>query len=159
MKTEFRKADARREIRSLMAFDRKVFSSADAFDAATWKIYESYWMLVDGVKAGCCAFERNVDFDENADSVNPPLEGSLYIGTTGILPAFQGRGFGTLLKAWEVTFARYHGFRRVVTNTRKRNSSMVRLNRKFGFRVIRTVPRYYTDPSDATVVMELRLRA
>ena len=160
MRTEFRKAILPREIRSLMAFDRKVFSSSDLFDAGTWKMFESYWMIVDGVKAGCCAFEAHADFQEdiNQGDISPPLKGSLYISTTGILPRLRGMGFGTLLKSWEISYARNHGFNRIVTNTRKRNIAMIKLNRKFGFRIIRTTPGYYSDPPDSTVVMELRLR-
>ena len=141
MRTEFRRAILPREIRSLMAFDRKVFSSSDLFDAGTWKVFESYWMVVD-----------------HQGGINPRLKGSLYISTTGILPRFRGKGFGTLLKAWEISYARYHGFNCIVTNTRKRNVAMIKLNRKFGFRIIRTTPGYYSDPPDSTVVMELRLR-
>ncbi len=85
------------------------------------------------------------------------IDGSLYISTTGILPKFQGKGFGQLLKCWEIAYARHNGFTRIVTNTRKRNRSMIALNRKFGFRIIRTTPRYYSDPTDSTVVMELTL--
>lgn len=159
MNTQFRQAILPNEIRSLMAFDRRVFPQSDRFDAAYWKICEPYWMVVDGIKVGCCAFERHVDFqdDLNGDGVNPRLRGSLYISTTGILPKFQGKGFGRLLKSWEVSFARYHSFHRIVTNTRRRNTKMIELNRRFGFRVIRTTPRYYSDPADSTVVMELML--
>jgi len=157
--TEFRKATLPRELRALMAFDRKAFPRSDLFDAAAWKSYESYWMVVDGVKVGCCAFEKHVDFQEDirADGENPRRKGSLYISSTAILPGFQGQGFGALLKSWEITYARSHGFTRIVTNTRSRNLPMIRLNRRFGFRVIRTTPNYYSDPADATVVMELRL--
>jgi hypothetical protein len=35
---------------------------------------------------------------------------------------------------------------------------MIALNRKFHFRIRRTTPRYYDDPPDSTVVMELLLR-
>jgi ribosomal protein S18 acetylase RimI-like enzyme len=116
-------------------------------------------MLIGGVKAGCCAFEKNVDFQDDLrpDGVNPPRKRSLYIGSTGILPKFQGQGLGSLMKAWEIAFARYHGFTRIVTNTRKGNLPMIRLNRKFGFQVIRTSPRYYSDPVESAVVMELLL--
>jgi len=159
MRTEFRKAVLPREIRSLMAFDRKVFPRSDLFTADYWRSCVPYWMLVDGIKVGCCAFEEHVDFrdDENTDGINPPRKGSLYISTTGILPKFRGKGFGNLLKSWEVSYARYHGFRRIVTNTRSRNTAIIRLNRKFGFRIVRTTSGYYSDPGDATVVMELRL--
>jgi ribosomal protein S18 acetylase RimI-like enzyme len=143
-----------------MAFDRKVFRASDLFAAVDWKTYESYWMIVDGTKAGCCAFEKHVDFQEdtNVSGVNPYRKGSLYISTTGILPEFQGQGFGTLLKCWELCYARHHGFTRIVTNMRARNAAMIELNRRFGFRVIRTTPRYYSYPADSTIVMELRLR-
>ncbi len=159
MRTEFRKAVLPRELRSLQAFDRKVFRKSDWFPADYWRMCESYWLLVDGVKAGCCAFQKHVDFQEDlrGDGLNPAVRGTLYISTTGILPKFQGRGFGQLLKVWQIAYARRHGFTRIVTNTRKRNASMIALNRKFGFRIVRTTPRYYSDPTDATVVMELAL--
>jgi ribosomal protein S18 acetylase RimI-like enzyme len=145
LKTEFRKAELPREVRSLQAFDRKAFREADRFPAAYWKVCESWWMVAGGVKIGCCAFERD-----------SPRKGSLYIATTGILPDYRHRGFGTLLKAWEIGYARFHGFRRIVANSRKSNAAMIALNRKFGFRVIRTVARYYAEPVEAAVVMELK---
>jgi ribosomal protein S18 acetylase RimI-like enzyme len=158
LKTEFRKAVLPGELRSLSAFDRKVFAS-DHFPPAAWKGYQCYWMLLNHRKIGCCAFEEHVDFqdDLSGDDVNPRLEGSLYISTTGILPEFQGMGFGQLLKAWQVAYARYHRFSRIVTNVRKRNAAMIALNRKFHFRIVRTTPRYYADPADSTMVMELLL--
>jgi ribosomal protein S18 acetylase RimI-like enzyme len=159
MKTEFRQAELPKELRSLMAFDRKVFSEADIFPSAYWKACESWWMLVDGVKAGCCAFQRNIDFREDLEEEgwNPARNGSLYIATTGLLPRYQGLGLGPLLKAWQLAYARRHGFHRIITNTRKRNRRMIELNRKFGFRILRTTPGYYAEPSDATVVMEILL--
>ena len=160
MHTEFRPADPEHEMRSLLAFDRKVFRPSDRFDKSYWRTLEVYWMLAAGVKVGCCAFETHVDFGEDSreDGLNPPMRGSLFIATTGILPRFQGRGFGRLLKAWEIAYAGYHGFHRIVTNTRKRNTAMIAMNRGFGFRILRTSPAYYDDPPDATVVMELRLQ-
>jgi len=145
MKIEFRKAILPREIGSLLAFDRKVFPKADRFDSDYWKTVESYWLLVGNAKAGCCAFEKRP-------------KGSLYIATTGILPRFQRQGFGTLLKSWQIAYARYHGFNRIITNCRKSNSRMIALNRQFGFRVVRTIPRYYAEPTDSAVLMELLLK-
>ena len=149
MRTEFRKALIPEETRSLMAFDRKVFPRSDLFDVAYWETCESYWMIVDGIKAGCCAFEKHVDFQEdvNEDGINPTLRGSLYISTTGILPRLQGRGFGKVLKCWEIAYARYNGFIRIVTNTRKRNVPMIKLNGDLGFRVVGTTAGYYSYPS------------
>ncbi|HVP00421.1 MAG TPA: GNAT family N-acetyltransferase [Bryobacteraceae bacterium] len=144
MRVEFRKAALPRELRALIAFDRRVFPAADRFNAAYWQEVESWWMFVGGVKAGCCAFEKRGK--------------TLYLSTTGLLPRFQEQGLGAILKSWEVAYARYHGFRRVSAHCRKRNTRMIALNRQFGFRIVRTIRGYYTDPEDAAVLMELRLR-
>jgi ribosomal protein S18 acetylase RimI-like enzyme len=159
MTTEFRPVDPRREIRRLMSFDRKIFREADRFPADYWKVCESYWLMIDDIRIGCCAFQRNIDFQEDIrdDGLNPPRQGSLYIATTGILPEYQGMGFGQLMKCWQIAFARVQGFSRIVTNTRKRNRSIVALNRKFGFKATRVTAAYYQSPADATVVMELTL--
>jgi ribosomal protein S18 acetylase RimI-like enzyme len=143
MNVQFREAILPAELNALLAFDRKVFPAADRFDRGYWTQCESYWLIVGRTKAGCCAFEKQPD--------------SLYIATTGILPRFQGKGFGALLKAWEVAYARYHGYSRVMTTCRKRNRRMIALNRQFGFKVVRTIPRYYAEPTDSAVLMELLL--
>jgi ribosomal protein S18 acetylase RimI-like enzyme len=157
MKTEFKKAFVPREIKSLMTFDQKVFAKSDLFDIDDWKNDDSYWMIVDGVKVGCCAFDKNVDFQDDIAGCNPDKKGSLYVSTTGILPGFQSKGFGKLMKAWEISYARYHGFTRIVTNHRKSNARMIKLNQKFGFKTIRTTRRYYDEPVESVVVMELLL--
>ena len=156
MIVEFRQADPAKELRSLVAFDHKVFPRSDWFSPSQWRAYESYWMLVDGRKAGCCAFERHTDFrdDLHEDGVDPPLRGCLHIVSSGILPRDQGKGFGILMKAWQVSFARHHGFVRMVTCSRKSNRAMIELNRKFGFRTVRTTRGYYSGPVESAVVME-----
>ena len=157
MHTEFRRANLPDELRALTAFDRKVFPKADWFAAEDWKRYESWWLIVNGAKAGCCAFEPNADFQEDQGKSNPFLKDSLYISSTGILPRFQGFGLGALFKAWQVAYARRHRFTRIVTNTRKSNVAMIRLNQKFRFRLVRISPGYYRHPPEPTVVMVLDL--
>lgn len=158
MHTEFRRTVLPAELRSLVAFDHKVFRASDWFNREDWEDYESWWMLVAGVKVGCCAFERHVDFTQDlTNDANPPLRGSLYISSTGILPRFQRKGFGALLKSWQVSYARYHRFHRIVTNVRQSNAAIRRLNQAFHFRELRTTPGYYRNPREATVVMELAL--
>ena len=144
MRIEFRKAVLPQEIRGLLAFDRKVFPAADRFDAAYWNEVESWWLIAGKTKVGCCAFEKK--------------KNTLYISTTGILPRFQNQGFGALLKSWEVAYARYHSYSRVQTHSRKSNARMIALNRQFGFRVVRTIPRYYSDPVESAVLMELSFK-
>ena len=159
MTIEFRKAVLPLELRSLVTFDQKIFSRSDCFAASDWAGYKSFWLSMENKRIGCCAFLENVDFEQDvrADGVNPRRKDSLYIVTTGILPAFQGRGFGHLLKSFQVAYAKHNGFTRIVTNTRKKNAAMITLNRRHHFEVIRTTPGYYSEPTDATVVMELLL--
>jgi ribosomal protein S18 acetylase RimI-like enzyme len=143
MKTQFRKAILPKELAALLAFDRKVFPQPDRFDRAYWKQCESYWLIVGTTKVACCAFEKRGR--------------SLYISTTGVLPRFQNQGFGKLAKSWQIAFARYHGYNRVITHCRKHNTPIVSLNRQFGFRIVKTIPRYYLEPTDSAVFMELLL--
>ena len=83
----------------------------------------------------------------------------ILVATTGILPRFQGKGFGHLLKCWQIVYAHHHGFTRIVTNHRKSNRPIIELNQKFGFKIIRQPKaQYFEDPPEPTVVMELRLR-
>jgi ribosomal protein S18 acetylase RimI-like enzyme len=152
---EFRQAVIPDELRALLAFDAKVFSKPDRFGVALWRRYESYWLLVNGRKVGCCALEPNADFTEEDEPA--PRPGSLFIASTAVHPAHRGHGWGQLMKAWQVAYAQRNGFQRIVTNSRKSNEAMIRLNRKFGFKVIATAPAYYYDPEEAAVVMELRL--
>jgi ribosomal protein S18 acetylase RimI-like enzyme len=141
--TEFRQAVLPQELRSLCAFDRKVFPS-DYFPPSEWKSYESYWLILNGKKKiGCCAFEVQGD--------------TLYIATTGILPAFQGMGFGKLMKLWQIAYARRRGFKRITTNSRQSNKAMIALNRQFGFRRVRTLRGYYEDPKESAILMALDL--
>jgi GNAT superfamily N-acetyltransferase len=113
MKTEFRRAVLSRELGRLVAFDHRVFPKSDWFAKSDWAKYESYWMIVDGGPVGCCAFEHDVDFQDDPDKENLPRRGSLFIATTGILPRFQGKGFGHLLKCWQIVYAHHHGFTRI----------------------------------------------
>ena len=158
MRTEFIRAVLPRERQSLIAFDHAVFPKSDRFEPDHWKEYKSFWLRVSGKNVGCCALAEHVDFQHDVRASDVRRRGSLYIASTGILPAFQSMGLGTVMKAWQVAYARHRGFTRIVTNTRKGNAAMVALNRKFGFRKIRTTPDYYDDPAEPTVVMELLLR-
>lgn len=158
MRTQFRKAVIPDEIRSLVLFDHKAFHEypADWFDRDTWRACEAWWLIVDGRKVGCCAFALHQNFEEDVreDCENPRVRDSLYIVTTGILPRFRGQALGSLMKCWQIAYARHHGFTRMVTNTRKSNQAMIALNKKFGFQVLRTTPDYYDNPREPTVVME-----
>ena len=158
MHTEFRPARIPAELRSLVLFDHKAFAAypSDWFDSAHWRTYQAWWLILNGRKIGCCALQPNVDFQGDAPDhkQTPARKGSLYIASTAILPTYRGLGLGSLFKAWQISYASQHGFARIITNTRKSNKPMIRLNQKFGFKIVRTVRAYYFDPSEPTVVME-----
>jgi ribosomal protein S18 acetylase RimI-like enzyme len=143
MELEFRRADTAKEIRRLRDFDRRVFPPGDLFPSSYWRECEVWWLLVDGRRVGCCAFQ----FEEEV----------LAIASTGLLPKWQGLGLGRVMKAWQIAYARRHGYRRLVTECRESNERMIRLNKSVGFRVAKRLPGYYDDPPEAGVVMELRL--
>jgi GNAT superfamily N-acetyltransferase len=158
MKISFGKAFLPREKKRLVAFDHKVFRRADWFPSDAWDHYESYWMLVNNRRVGCCAFERAADFEVDPEKDSAPRSGSLYIASTGILPQHRGKGFGVRFKRWQIAWARRHGFTRIVTNCRRSNRTIIRLNEKFGFNILQTTRgNYYRQPPEPAVVMELKL--
>jgi GNAT superfamily N-acetyltransferase len=158
MKVAFGKVILPGEKKRLVAFDHKVFRRADWFHSDAWDRYESYWMVVNGRRVGCCAFERAADFETDPDKDSAPRSGSLYIASTGILPQYRGKGFGVRFKRWQIAWARRHGFTRIVTNCRKSNRAIIRLNEKFGFNILKTTAdNYYHRPPEPAVVMELKL--
>jgi GNAT superfamily N-acetyltransferase len=158
MKATFMKAVLPNDKARLVAFDREVFKRADWFAPDDWDAYESYWMIVSGKRVGCCAFEPNAAFEDHPEKGVRLRRNSVYIATTGILPEFRGKRLGEKFKRWQVAWARRHGFTRMVTNCRKSNQAIIRLNQKFGFRVLRTTARnYYHSPAEPAVVMELKL--
>jgi Acetyltransferase (GNAT) family len=110
-------------------------------------------MIVDGRTVGCSAFLHDVDYDEQ------PRPKCLWIVSTGILPEIQGQGLGSMQKEWQIEYARQRGFELIVTNMRKSNTRIIRLNKKFGFMTRELVSGYYSDPEEAAVVMELKLQS
>ena len=157
MMLELRRAILPRDGQALWELDVEIFGT-DAFAPEDWLSLESYWVILDGQVAGCAAFIRDADFQEDLsqDGENAVQAGTLYIQSTGLRRAYRGQGLGNRVKAWQIEYARENGFRRVVTNCRESNARMIGINAKFGFRAIRCTPGYYAD-GEATVVMELLL--
>jgi ribosomal protein S18 acetylase RimI-like enzyme len=150
VKFDFQRAILPGALAELLEFDCKIFGAfpSDLFEPEEWECFESYWMFADGAKVGCSAFQHNVDYDQT------PKEACLYIASTGILPQYQGRGFGLKQKEWQILYARQHGFSNIVTNMRRSNTKIIRLNEKLGFRFRSIDAGYYADPTEDAVVME-----
>lgn len=154
MRTEIIKANPKTESAALAAFDKRIFSAEDCFPKEEWKTFECYWLIVDGAKVGSVAMKLHCDVEEPPE-YSKSYQGCLYICSTGILPEFQGKKLGELLKVWEIAYAIEHGFERIVTNCRETNYRIINLNEKFGFKVVRRIPDYYSDPKEHALVFEL----
>jgi len=150
---EFTKVLIPEELEALCAFDRRAFHAypGDLYDLEVWRTLESYWMVVDGETVGCSAFRFHVDHD---GSERP---GTLDLSSTGVLPEYQGRGYGLMQKKWQIEFAKQQGFQRIVTCMRESNERIIRLNKKLRFQPAGIEPHYYHDPDEAALVMELVL--
>jgi ribosomal-protein-alanine N-acetyltransferase len=153
MSVEFRRVAVPDEIEALLIFDRRAFADfpADLFDAEDWAGFVSYWMIVDGETVGCSAVVHDEDYDETSKPE------SLWIASTGILPEHRRKGFGQMLKEWQIGYASEHGFKVIVTNMRKSNDPIIALNEKLGFTVREISPEYYSEPNEDAIVMELQL--
>jgi GNAT superfamily N-acetyltransferase len=150
---EFRRVVVAAEMDALCELDRKIFHKfpADLFTPEEWAEFESYWMIADGKIVGCTAFIRDSDYDDE------PRPGCLHIMSTGVLPEFRRRGFGTKQKQWQIEFAKQQGLQVIVTNTRKSNLPMRQLNLKLGFVIREVAPHFYYEPDEPAIVMELQL--
>jgi len=80
-------------------------------------------------------------------------ENTAWIATVGVLPEFQGRGFGqALLEGCE---ARLTGLRRVRLSVRMSNEQAIRLYERAGYEKVGTWGRYYSDGEDALVMEKI----
>jgi hypothetical protein len=102
------------------------------------------WMLVDGVLAGesyGVPMEGFVSDMEGAHLVEDDPARALYCFSNTVLPAFQGRGFGAILKAHWLGLAAGHGFRVIYGHARPGASQG--LNARFGARFLGDFPDWY----------------
>ena len=145
------------EMGLLCELDRKIFSEADAFDTPDlWEGLETFFITKDNAVVGSTALRQNTDVSRRSHEDNyVDCLNSLYIVSTGILPTWQSRGIGSIVKAWQIDYGRKHGFSRIVTNTRASNLKSIRLNQKFGFKIINTVPNWYG--TETAIILELKL--
>lgn len=75
----------------------------------------------------------------------------------GIVPAWQGRGYGRWLLEQFLEWARRHRVSRVLLEVREGNAPAVTLYTSSGFRTVERRLRYFTAPPEDALVMERRL--
>lgn len=61
------------------------------------------------------------------------------------------------MKAWQIAYAKNKGYTCLIAHARESNTGSIALNTKFGFRITKTLPGYYEEPSEPGVVMRLNL--
>jgi len=137
----------------LAQMDSIMFRPSDAFDREEFQRYRCWVIEINGEPVGSIALAPHIDLNTHCDEVSQSQ--SLYIASTGIMPGRQRQGLGAIAKAFELGYARAHGFRKVVTMCRFHNTSILRLNARFGFQPRGSVPGIYDDPYDDAVIMEL----
>lgn len=140
----------------LCALDKIIFSEEDAFsNIDDWIGLETFFILVNNYIVGSIALKSDADVASSWNKEGPKCPGTLYIISTAVAPNWQGQGIGDFAKKWEIEYAKIHNFQRIVTNARASNVKSIRLNQKYGFKIIKTMPNYYGD--EDSLVLELKL--
>ena len=151
-----RRVSTQREHELLVDMDRRMFRPSDMFGIKDFQQGLCWLIVCNGEPAGSIVMLPDIDLDSEAHEIVMPK--SLYIASTGILPAWQRHRLGSIAKAFELSYAKTHGFTTMVTMCRSRNAAMLRINERFGFVPRHCVPDVYDQPRDDAVVLELLVR-
>jgi ribosomal protein S18 acetylase RimI-like enzyme len=149
-----------KDARALAAFDKRTFPNVS--DHSTPAYFsedgmQSFWLLLKRRRIGACSLIPHATFEASPHALCCPEPGTLYITSTAIVPTQRGYGFGSIWKAWQITYAKKGGFKKIVTNARVSNTASIALNRKFGFAVVHEcIPDCYAD-GEESIVFELIL--
>jgi GNAT superfamily N-acetyltransferase len=94
--------------------------------------------------------------DEGKDDLEPfAKDRALYVYSTTVVPAYEGRGFGTIVKAYLLGCAFNAGYRWVVGHARE--GASVALNQRFGAELRRRHPNW-SETGDPYWFYTLKLR-
>ena len=134
--------------------EKQVFAESDRFSPEAWLGYECFGMYIGEWFMGIAALREEKFFIAERLSASS----GLFLGSIGILPDFQNRGFGSILMAWVIACAKNKEAPALRSVVRKDNRGSLRLHQKFGFQIIRQVESYYGNPPSAAFVLELVLK-
>jgi ribosomal protein S18 acetylase RimI-like enzyme len=82
-----------------------------------------------------------------------PMEGFSWIATIGVLPEYQGKGFGrALLEACEAQLTT----KRIRLSVRPSNEHAICIYEKSGYKLVDRWTRYYDDGEDALIMEKSR---
>jgi ribosomal protein S18 acetylase RimI-like enzyme len=141
------------EVEAFASLAGEIFPEYARVPISSWLRYATFWIVIDGSRAGVFAFAKHVDID---DATGSPLmrRGCFHVTVEGLLPEWRGRGFGKQMKDWQIAYAREKGFSQIVLNCRESNRAALRLNNRFGFRKRAVIDYYYGDPIESSIILE-----
>lgn len=97
-------------------------------------IGETYYLPVDLIK--------DVDDDLIKKGLEPYLDkNAVYVYSNSILPEYQGKGYGTLLKSYLLGHLKSQNYNFTLGHARR--SGSIQLNEKFGAKVVRSYDNWY----------------
>lgn len=156
MEFAIRKASAK-DARALAAMDRRCFpNKEDRSPPSYFGIpgMRSFWVTCGSRRIGAMSLMHHHTYSVDQYTFAEHCHGTLYLTSTGVTVANQGKGIGAILKAWQIAYARRLGFGKIVTHARSSNTASINLNLKFGFVSTGRLHGYYEATEDA-VVLEL----
>ncbi|MBI2035989.1 MAG: GNAT family N-acetyltransferase [Candidatus Liptonbacteria bacterium] len=158
MDLEIRKADSIMDATALLDLDQKTFPKADAFsDPSIWLGLQCFLLWYGKQPIASFALALNRDHRWKIDKrIYTPK--SIFIVTTGILPAYQGMKLGRVLKEFQIAYTRLNGFHKIEATARVSNERIITLNKRFGFKEKEIISEFYENPAEDMVVLELKLK-
>lgn len=159
MRIRFVRADIDEDYEKIFDFEKRIFRKSDRFWQSTYKSWgktgrlEVWWVLNGQTYVGYAMFYRDLDAFWKKDRGRNDKR-YLYIGSTAILPEYQGRGIGKKIKMWQIRYAKKHGIKKIQTCCRISNLRMIGINKKYGFKEKATEEGYYEKPAEDALVLE-----
>ncbi len=159
MHIEIKEAKLPDELHILLDSDRAIFGN-DAWGEEEWLVawkkkgLTCFWFFVKEVRAGFVVFLHN-----NWGNPKPWFyvrwrKKCVFIPKTGLFHNFQNRRLGNILKAFEITYAMEYNCTHIRTIVRRSNGTMIKINEKYGFKVVNKIPNYYQDPVETGRMFE-----
>lgn len=133
-----------KDFRELLEIDAEVFKSKNpAYDIYVYLTYGSDLLVAD-IGNRVVGYIVTMDIDRYTGKII----------SFAVKPEYRRMGIGTMLLRNAIERLKSRGKKRILLEVRVSNVEAQRLYKKFGFKTISTLPRYYSDGEDA-YLMEL----
>ncbi len=133
-----------RDFKELLEIDAEVFKSRNpAYDVYVYLTYGSDLLVAD-IGSRVAGYIVTMDLDERTGKII----------SFAVRPEYRRMGIGSMLLKKAIERLKARGKKRVLLEVRVSNEPAQRLYKKFGFKIVDTLPCYYSDGEDA-YLMEL----